>query len=94
MCLFKSQLFRERVKVRWKELNPVLRQEAVNFIMYQSSYLSKSVEINYTLWPIIPPYLKKCENGDESLSFQEALDNLLRITMARMDYVEEIVRNF
>jgi len=90
--LFKSQFFRDRVKERWKELYPVLRQEAVDYIMLKSVYLSKSEEINHELWPIVFPYLKKCENGDELLPYQEAIDNLLRITLARMDYIDSFVQ--
>ncbi len=91
--LFRSQVFRDRVKERWQELSPILRQEAVKFIMEERSYLSQSAEINYKLWPIISPYVKKCQNGDEFFSYQEAIDSLLSKTMARMDYVEKVVQN-
>ncbi len=89
--LFKSPVFRERVRERWQELSPILRQEASEFIMQERSYLAQSAELNYGKWPI-KAFLHRCENGDELLTFQDATDRLHSITMARMDYVDGIVR--
>ncbi len=90
--LFRSSKFRDRVRERWQQLAPVLRQEAYQYITYHKTYLHRSEEVNYAMWPISGAYAETCRNGDEMLPFDIAIDNMLSKTMARIDYMDQIVQ--
>lgn len=92
--LFMSEKFRRAVVSRWQELSPFLRQEIGLFIKQNRNYLSKSAELNYSIWPITVAFINKCRNGDELYSFEQAVDSLCSKAHRRMDYLDGIVRSF
>lgn len=90
--LFKSDVFRSKIKSRWKELSVMIRKEANSFIIQNKHYLYESAVVNEKIWPIVFPYSNKCKNGDEDLPFQDSVDALTDMFNARMDFVDGLIQ--
>lgn len=91
-ALFKSPEFRNAVVRRWSILSPVLRRELQQFVVQNRSYLSRSAILNSEIWPITTAYINKCRNGDELLSFEDAVDSLYSKANQRFDYIDSFLR--
>lgn len=84
--LFSDPQFSKAAKERFYELKPKLKKVPA-YITERSQYLSASVEANWELWKInvnVVRYL----NGDETLTYQEAIDRMISIYEARLDLLE------
>ena len=85
--LFRDAEFKALAKERWAEIYPRL-QTLLGFIDEQEEYLVLSSQRNFALWN---PVTTGGVNGDESLSFTEAVARLRSIYAER---IEDINREF
>ena len=80
--LLNNDMFKARLKQRWAELKPAFTSLSV-YVDEQAAIIRSSEAVNHQLWPIWQRI-----NGDEELSFQEAVDRLKRGLEGRIIEVE------
>ena len=85
--LFQDPTFVARVKERWGILKSNL-QTIPAFIDIEKSKLSKSAEINIQLWPI-----SSRVNGDETMSFDDAVQRMKTAYEARLEFIDNAINN-
>lgn len=84
--LFKDPVFVQTVKVRWKNFKGSF-ENIIPFIDKQASLIKKSSDVNIKMWPI--DYL--LVNGDESLSFDEAVERMKNAYRERLDWLDAAI---
>lgn len=89
--LFKDSVFVQLLKERWREVEPVLRQELVDYLNSMLSELEISQELNFQIFPIRNDFVKRYENGDENLPFAAAVKKMRDVTLRRMDKIESLL---
>lgn len=84
--LLKNASFRNRLKERWTELKPSF-VTLPYYVDNQAEHIREVEAVNHEMWP--------CEssgvNGDETLSFQEAVDRLKLALTQRIDYLDKVI---
>ena len=85
--LFSDEKFRTRVKERWGELKPKMDNVLV-YIDSQKMLLEESAEANIELWPI-----SSRVNGDETLTFQAAVQRLRLALQQRINWLGTQINN-
>ena len=85
--LFTDEKFRTRVKERWGELKPKMDNVLV-YIDSQKMLLEESAEANIELWPI-----SSRVNGDETLTFQAAVQRLRLALQQRINWLGTQINN-
>ena len=84
---FTDDCFRERVKERWLELRPKMNN-VFTHIDSMSELLAESAEANIELWPI-----SSRVNGDETLSYQKAVQRLRTALLNRIKWLDTQINN-
>ena len=84
---FTDDSFRERVKERWLELRPKMNN-VFTHIDSMSELLAESAEANIELWPI-----SSRVNGDETLSYQKAVQRLRTALVDRIKWLDSQINN-
>lgn len=85
--LFQDSEFKAKVKERWM----LLKADFLNittFIEEEKNYLSKSADINIQLWPI-----SSRENGDETMSFEKAVERMKASYNDRIQKLDNFINN-
>lgn len=85
--LFKDAEFVKTVKSKWAEQKS-LYEEMTGYIESQGEYLSHSDEMNIALWPI-----SSTANGDESMSYSDAVNRMLTRYKARIEWLDSKINS-
>ena len=87
--LFDDPAFRAKVKARWEQVLPSLR-EIIPFIDEQKVILERSAKLNFAMWnPAQDASMNGGHiiNGDENLSYSSAVDRLRNIYSERLNVI-------
>lgn len=85
--LFKYSEFRNAVKIRWEELQPIF-ESIDEYITSQATRIHVSNEVNILKWPI-----SLSVNGDESLPYNEAIARMKSSYSNRIIIVDTFINN-
>ena len=91
--LFPLPEFRNHLIARWKYLRPRF-VSLVDYVDEQADWIRSREEANHDMWPCYPNPLASPEaggyvNGDEDLSFQEAVDRMKEAILWRIEVLDE-----
>ena len=81
--------FRSKLSARWNELLPLFRQQT-QFIDDLKLKLTKSAALNFAMWNPAEDASQnggRIINGDENMSFSDAVDRLRKIYTERLDVI-------
>ena len=84
--LFEDSEFITEVKRRWTAYKPLFEQIPA-YIRDIASQIEKSNEIDHTMWPL-SPFFSGQINGDQDLSFEEAIERLSSTYMSKFEYMD------
>ena len=84
--LFEDPEFITEVKRRWTAYKPLFEQIPA-YIRDIASQIEKSNEIDHTMWPL-SPFFSGQINGDQDLSFEEAIERLSSTYMSKFEYMD------
>ena len=87
-ALYKDPKFRERMLERWEQQKEALRQ-LPSFIDETAGRIKISEAANHRLWPLDDWW----ENGDENMSFQQAVDRMKRGYTEKLDWMDRNLKN-
>lgn len=85
--LLKDPVFIARLKERWTAYKPQM-QTIPQYISERAKTIKASAELNSTLWPI-----SSRVNGDETLSFNEAVTQMSKNYMIKLEWFDKWVEN-
>jgi len=85
--LFGDPKFVERVKERWTLLKPKF-DTVTNTIRERAAQIKESEKFNIALWPITTNH-----NGDEKLTFQEAIDYMVKAYDTKLKWMDSQIPN-
>ena len=93
--MFQSRAIRRQARERWEALYPFL-VTVPDYIAAQRDYISDSARRNFDLWPEInlPHEEVVMPNGDELLSFDEAVDRLIASYRMRLAWLDAQIRSW
>lgn len=77
--------FRTAVKERWAEVKDILAG-IDDYILEQAGLISASSDVNIAMWPIT-----QLVNGDEKMTFAEAVESMRSVLKNRMRIVEDFI---
>lgn len=80
--LFEDEDFKALASERWQELKPKF-MEVFDFIEQERDYIEESWHTNFSIWSI-----NTTTNGDEHLSFDDAVDRMIDITRERIEIID------
>ena len=80
--LLHDEVFKEHLRKRWRILRPAF-SSLEDYVDTQVEIIRRSEAFNHQLWPI-----GQWINGDENLSFQQAVDRLKQALKERTDQIE------
>lgn len=83
--MFKNNEFKSALKKRWHEIKPKF-EEIEGFIKDQAVLIKESNEVNITKWPI-----NRSTNGDENMSFDEAIERMISAYTSRIAAVDAVI---
>lgn len=83
--LFQDADFVAEVKSRWNLLKPEF-ETVIDFIEDEADYIRESAEVNSEMWPITINV-----NGDEKMSFDQAVNRLRTVYRDRIDLLDRII---
>jgi hypothetical protein len=84
--LFEDPAFWDLARERWAVLKPKF-MAVFDFIEQERAYIERSWSKNFSMWGISTDI-----NGDERLSFDEAIDRLTEITRERIEAVDKALK--
>ncbi len=85
--LFGDQKFVERVKERWTLFKPKF-DTVTDIIRQRAAQIKESEKFNIALWPITTDH-----NGDEQLTFQEAVDRMVMAYETKLAWMDSQIPN-
>lgn len=83
--LFEDPQFVAQVKTRWSQFKPAFETKIPAFIDATKLLLEKSAELNAPMWPIGGA---KKPNGDEELTFDDAVTRLKEVYIAKLNWLD------
>ena len=83
--MFNNNEFKNTIKARWNELKPKF-EDIEDFIREQAALIKESNEINIAKWPI-----GGTTNGDEEMSFDEAIERMITAYKGRIESVDSAI---
>ena len=83
--MFNNNEFKNTIKARWNELKPKF-EDIEDFIREQAALIKESNEINIAKWPI-----SGTTNGDEEMSFDEAIERMITAYKGRIESVDSAI---
>ncbi|NDW12736.1 spore coat protein CotH [Bacteroides sp. 214] len=91
--LFKDTTFKTKVKNRFNELLPKLK-DVPQYIQVKANYLSNSERLNWQKWQIDTTILDST-NGDETIdNYQEAINRMISIYNGRLELLKGEIEKF
>lgn len=88
--LFQDPEFVELVKSRWMSLKSKL-ENIPDYIRRIANLTRKSNEQNIKIWPMLDPII--C-NGDEEMSFEDAIENMIAAYKGKFIWMDEQISNW
>lgn len=91
--LFEDPAFRTKVKARWEQKLPELRQ-IIPFINEQKEVLAPSAKLNFEMWNPSGDAISnggRIINGDENMTFSAAVDRLRTIYSERLYVISAVL---
>ena len=89
--LMNSPEFKSALKARWAEVKPIF-ENIDSFINEQADLIRDSEAINHQMWPINDRH--NYPNGDEKLSFEEAVERMKTVIDNRIEELDAIINSF
>lgn len=86
--LFKNQKFVSLLKSRWPGFKQNVLNDIPTFIEDKRDKLKLSDELNITMWPI-----NENANGDENMSFDEAIDRLKSSLLNKLNWLDTQIQS-
>lgn len=86
--LFYDSNFVSALKSRWSEKKPEVENSVFEYISSQKKRLEYSSGIDET---IIPKGITEYKNGDEELSYEEAIQKMADVLRSRIAYMDELI---
>ena len=87
-ALLKDEKFRNRLVERWDMYKDELKK-LPEYIDAQADYIRLSEGFNHRQWPIV----NNPENGDEDMTFQEAVDRIKQAFLDKWTWMDQNIRN-
>ena len=88
--LMNSSEFKSALKARWAEVKPIF-ENIDSFINEQADLIRDSEAINHQMWPIDDRH--NYPNGDEKLSFDEAIERMKEVIDNRIEELDAIINS-
>ena len=88
-ALLKDEKFRERLVERWNAQKEALKG-LPEYLDQMADIIRESESVNHRMWPINPP---QAENGDEQLSFQQAVDRMKQAFLDKWEWMDKNIGN-
>ena len=85
--LFQNTTFVARVKERWALLKPNFDKISA-FIESEAAIIAPSEKMNHIMWPIT-----QAVNGDESMTFEEAVQRMKSAYEQKLQWLDEAINN-
>ena len=89
--LFQDPVFVEEVKRRWDSYK-YLFSEVPDYIRDVASYIRRSNDTDYTMWPLSAHEFGSV-NGDSELSFDDAINRIINSYISKLDWLDEQITN-
>ena len=86
-ALLKDEKFRARLLERWELYKDDLKK-LPEYLDAQADYIRLSEQYNQALWPI-----DNNENGDEKMTFQQAVDRAKQAFLDKWNWMDRNVKN-
>lgn len=90
--LFEDAQFRQRVKERWAELEAGFR-EIPALIESEAARIKGSESMNYAMWPITQEGGQGFVNGDETMTFEEAVQRMKKAYEDKLEWMAQNIPN-
>ena len=90
--LFQDAKFRERVKERWSALEAGFR-EIPAYIESEAARIKSSESMNHEMWPITPEGGQGLVNGDETLTFDDAVQRMIKAYEDKLEWLDQNIAN-
>ena len=87
-ALLKDEKFRTRLVERWELYKNDLKG-LPDYIDGQAEKIRLSEQINHSQWPIV----NNPENGDEQMTFQQAVDRIKKAFLDKWEWMDQNIRN-
>ena len=87
-ALLKDERFRNRVVERWEQYKDGLKK-LPEYIDSQAEYIRLSESYNHAQWPIV----NNPENGDETMTFQQAVNRAKQAFLDKWEWMDKNIRN-
>lgn len=88
--LFQDPQFKQRVKERWNELEAGFR-EIPDFIVSEAARIRNSESMNWALWPITQEGGQGFVNGDETKTFDQAVERMKSSYEGKLDWMDKTI---
>lgn len=88
--LFADPTFVAMVKTRWTQFKPAFETNIPAFIDATKDQIKKSDQINAPMWPIGGSK----PNGDETMSFEDAVERLKAAYLAKLSWLDTQIQNW
>lgn len=85
--LFQDPQFKKRAKERWNELEAGFR-EIPDFIDSEAARIKSSESMNHNLWKITPDVIGSYINGDETMSFDNAVKRMKEAYSGKLEWMD------
>ena len=90
--LFQDAQFKQRVKERWNDLEAGFR-EIPAYIESEAARIKSSESMNHEMWPITPEGGQGLVNGDEKLTFDEAVQRMKKAYEDMLEWMDQNINN-
>lgn len=87
-ALLKDEKFRNRLVERWDMYKADLKK-LPEYMDAQADYIRLSESFNHSQWPIV----NNPENGDETMTFQQAVDRAKQAFLDKWEWMDKNIRN-
>ena len=88
--LFNDPIFVTMIKTRWATFKPDFETKIPNFIEEIRNQIKESNAINAPMWPIN----ERKTNGDESMSFDDAVDKLKSAYISKLNWLDMQIQSW
>ena len=87
-ALLKDEKFRARLVERWELYKDDLKG-LPDYIDQQADLIRLSEQVNHNMWPIV----NNPENGDEEMTFQQAVERIKKAFLDKWQWMDQNIRN-
>lgn len=91
--LFQDTEFKKRVKERWNLLESGFR-EIPDYIQSEAERIRMSESMNHAMWPITEDVIGYFPNGDETMTFDNAVKRMKEAYEGKLDWMDNTINNW